>query len=189
MGVTIHYEGVLRNAAAGAALIETVAGLGEAQGWPVSLIDEAETRLTHFIAEVEVEYVGPSRGVELQAPGAEPLRFEFGDDRFVQDFCKTQFAGVEVHAAIVELLRTVAPLFEALEVFDEGELWETGDAATLVGHFERIDDIIADMKRKDPAAEGPIRLESGRIVDLMEGPKGPPSEPRGWKKLLGLWRR
>ena len=36
-------------------------------------------------------------------PMCEPFYIQFGDDLFLQNYVKTQFAGVDVHIAIVKL--------------------------------------------------------------------------------------
>ena len=108
----------------------------------------------------------------------------------MQDFCKTQFAGLETHRDVVELLRELAPHFEVFDAFDDGEFWETNDVQVLNQHLKTIDGLLADMKRKDPGGLGPIRLESGRIVDFIESDEGEaPAEPKGLKRLLGYLRR
>ena len=59
-----------------------------------------------------MDYVGPTVGVQLQPhEDSEPLRLEFDCNNFCQDYCKTQFAPVHAHVALVELLRMVQPLF------------------------------------------------------------------------------
>jgi hypothetical protein len=47
------------------------------------------------------------------------LRLEFDGDVYVQEFIKTQFAGVQVHIEVLKLLKAVEPLFRQLKVEDE----------------------------------------------------------------------
>ncbi len=187
MGVTIHYQGALPDEAAYERFLETVETFAAKRRWPSWKIEEAEAHLIRESEEGPIEYVGPSRGVEfLPHSGADPLRFEFDLNLFVQEFCKTQFAGVATHVEIIDLLRAVSTHFDRLEVSDEGEFWETGDVDILAGHLNRIDEILAEMKRDDPTADGPIRLESGRFIDLMTGQRHAPRWLWGLKKLLKL---
>lgn len=168
MGVTIHFEGKLQGQDQLTALIQQVNGLAAKNDWPVKMIDEPEATRLRVIEEEDVEYSGPISGIEVQPHSdAEPLRFEFDDQFFAQDYCKTQFAGVDVHIAIINMLRQISPLFVKLRVEDEGEYWETSNDAVLQGHFVCVDELIDEIRQREPNAQGPIRLESGRIVDII----------------------
>jgi hypothetical protein len=191
LGVTIHFEGRLRDEAAFQRLVLQVEAFAEIKGWPAKRFQEPNVRLVRVIDGKDVDYVGPTLGIEVQPhPDSEGLRFEFDQSLFMQDFCKTQFAGLETHRDVVELLRELAPFFEVFGVFDDGELWETNDVHVLNQHLKTIDGLLADMKRQDPGGVGPIRLESGRIVDFIESDeREAPAEPKGLKRLLGFLRR
>lgn len=168
MGVTIHFEGQLRGEGQYAALLRGARAFAFTRGWPVREIDEREKILNRVIDEREVEYVGPVLGIELQPHlGAEPLRFEFDKHLFIQQYCKTQFAGADTHIEIIELFSEVAPLFFNLDIADEGEYWELRDRSILQGNLDAVEAMIAEALRKDPTAQGPIRLESGRIADVV----------------------
>lgn len=50
---------------------------------------------------------------------------------------KTQYAPIETHISIVQLLRYLeSKYFSELEVSDEGEYWDTNDEELLKSHFE-----------------------------------------------------
>ena len=171
MGVTIHFEGQLRGAEQYAALLQEVEAFAVARDWRFRPIDEAEMVLNRVIDERSVDYLGPVMGVEcLPHPKSDPLRFEFDRDLFMQQFCKTQFAGSDAHIEIVELLRKVAPLFDKFDVFDEGEYWELGDRSILQANLDAVDAMIAEGMRKDPTARGPIRFDNGRVIDFVSDP-------------------
>ena len=128
--------------------------------------------LHRIIDEREVDYVGLVTGIELLPhPRSDPLRFEFDDQLFMQQYCKTQFAGSDTHIQIIELLRKVAPLFEKFGVFDEAGYWESGDRSILQGNLDTVEAMIAEAMQKDPSARGPLRLESGRVVDFVSDPQ------------------
>ena len=172
MGITIHFEGQLRGAEQYAALLQEVEAFAIARDWRFRAIDEAEMVLNRVIDECSVDYIGPVMGVEcLPHPKSDPLRFEFDRDLFMQQFCKTQFAGSDTHIEIIELLRKVAPLFDKLDVFDEAEYWESGDRAILQAQLGTVDAMIAEGMRRDPTATGPIRLDNGRVVDFVSDPQ------------------
>lgn len=172
MGVTIHFEGKLRSTEGLAAL--RLLARTWAASWSCEAVDlgAPKKKLSRMVNDAELEYEGPVAGVQLQPhPDAEPLMLEFDDQLIVQDYCKTQFAPIETHVEIIRFLREAEPHFEWLEVFDEGGYWETSDMAGLRKAFSDFeaarDAAIAD----DPTLEGPVRLASGRIADLMRSPR------------------
>jgi len=55
-----------------------------------------------------------------------------------------------------------------LKVEDEGEYWETGSNSKLQDHIAQIDAMMLKMKQREPGLKGPVILEDGRIIDLME---------------------
>src|SRR5882757_707538 len=124
--------------------------------------------LNRVIDERSMDYLGPVKGIELLPhPNSDPFRFEFDRHLFMQQFCKTQFAGSDAHIEIIELLRKVAALFHKFDVFDEGEYWELGDRSILQAHLDTVEALIAEAMRKDPTARGPIRFENGRVIDFV----------------------
>ena len=167
MGVTIHFDGLTEDLSSQGEILRAIEAFAHAQGWPMKIIDSPFVKLKRVIAEENVDYEGPVSGVELQPhANTEPLRFEFDSSYFLQDYCKTQFAPLGVHVQIVELLRSIQPLFQKLDVYDEGEFFETGDSTVLQKHveacFAKMDELLTE--RSD--LTGPVRLENGRIVDL-----------------------
>lgn len=168
MGVTIHFEGQLLDDDKYAALLEEVAAVAVPRGWPLREINEAQMALNRVVDERSVDYLGPVTGIELLPhPRADPLRFEFDSHLFVQQYCKTQFAGSEAHIEVIELLRKVAPLFVEFDVFDEGQYWESGDRSILQRNLDTVEAMIAEAMHNDPTAKGPLRLESGRVIDFV----------------------
>jgi len=171
VGVTIHFEGQLLGDDKYAAVLQEVAELAVNRGWPFREINEARMALNRVVDERSVDYLGPVTGIEvLPHRRSDPLRFEFDSNLFMQQYCKTQFAGSEAHIEVIELLRKVAPLFDKFDVFDEGEYWESGDRSILQGNLDTVEAMIAEAMRKDPSARGPLRLESGRVVDFVSDP-------------------
>jgi hypothetical protein len=168
MGVTIHFEGRLRSRRDLALLVELARGTAERLGWPHRPIAEERAHLARVREEEDWDYVGPTTGIEvLPHERCDPLRLEFDSDLYIQEFIKTQFAGPAVHAQVVQFLRTLEPHFDSLAVEDEGELWSGGDNATLQEHFSAFETALAEYLREHPEAEGPVRLESGRWVDVI----------------------
>jgi hypothetical protein len=124
MGVTIHFEGRLKHPKAYPLLLDALQEYATTHDWPVKQIPEQERTLRRVRDEKDWDYSGPTFGLELQPDeNADPLRFEFDKDFFVQEFIKTQFAGPDLHIAVITLFRLVEPYFDKLEIDDEGEFW------------------------------------------------------------------
>lgn len=96
-------------------------------------------------------------------------------------FVKTQFAPIEVHVAICELLRFVKDNYmPGLEVTDEGWYWETGDRERLAMHLGFISDKMRELmetKLKEfeqfldkKYGSGELRIEMGKKIEVREPP-------------------
>lgn len=168
-GVTIHFEGTATSPEAVATILSTVEAVAKRRGWKVAGASQENGKLVRVIDEKDRDYEGRITGVVVRiSEKCEPLYVQFGDDGFMQDFVKTQFAGPDVHIQIVELLEAVRPCFQSLTVTDEGDYWTTHDRAGLELHIAKINSALADLKRENPNAKGPLRLKSGRILDLVQ---------------------
>ena len=168
MGVTIHFEGRLRSSHDKAALVSFISQRAEEMGWPCSPINEVEVVLKRILNDQDIDYVGPVSGIEVHLhANCEPLRFEFDDQLYIQEWCKTQFAGADIHVETVDLIRSAAKFFKRLSVVDEGEYFETGDREVLQSHMDNVDEQMRSMMAKDPQLAGPVRQSSGRIADLV----------------------
>jgi hypothetical protein len=169
MGVTIHFEGQLTNEAAYQSLINLVSSFANDHGWQTEPIASDEVTLQRVRDEKDWDYTGPVRGIAVYLhPDCDPVRFEFDKNLYLQEFTKTQFAGAEYHLKVINLLRTAQPLFRELKVDDEGEFWDTGDLATLQDHLEKVEKIIQEMLKENPAARAKVKTPEGRIMDLMK---------------------
>ena len=168
MGVTIHFEGQLRNRDRLQLVVHAAAEFARARGWPYQAIEEPEVHLARVRDEKDWDYVGPTSGIELLPhERCEPVRLEFDRDCYIQEYTKTQFAGPAVHIEVVTLLRQLAPHFTELLVEDEGEYWEGEDTAVLVRHIDTCNRVLADELRLRPGSVGPVRLPAGRWADFI----------------------
>jgi hypothetical protein len=86
----------------------------------------------------------------------------------VQQYTKTQFAPLEVHVLLVELLHLLKPFFEDLRNEDEGEYFESGGLTLLAEHRDRCSEVLNEYLAQSSKYHGPVRIEGARIVDLME---------------------
>lgn len=168
MGITIGFEGRLPPGAAFQAFADQVTAFAAKRGWSVTRADRSEATLTRYFDEEEFSITGPVHAVIVTAhDDCDPIRLEFDSNWLVQDFVKTQFAGPEVHRAVVEFFREIEPCFAELQLDDEAEFWETGDLAMLEAHFRAADDAIAASLRSHPGAEVKVKTPEGRIMDLV----------------------
>jgi hypothetical protein len=163
MGVTIHYEGrlILEKRAS---FQEWLAAQCEALHW--DLVVSTQRMLPsgfirrHFKPAEE-------RPVLTVTPHSdcEPLIFDFDYDWKVASWVKTSFAPTNIHVEIIGLLNGLSDFFVGFEIFDEGEYAETNDLELLeknrTAFFKMLEAMIAK------GAEGPIKLDDGRIIDCI----------------------
>ena len=168
MGVTIHFEGRLRGDAAFDRCVSCISEFAVAKGWRAEEFTLENQTLCRVRNEHDWDYVGPTRGIEVQPhPCSDPLRFKFDDGLFVQEYIKTQFAPIEVHLDVVCLLEKLNSIFSWLTVEDEGEYFETKEMKRLIDHRQKIEEILAELMAGDPSMRGPVRLSHGRIADYV----------------------
>ena len=168
MGVTIHYEGQLTSEAAYQDLVGVVSSIAGAEGWPTEPIASSEVTLPRVRDEKDSDYTGPAKGIVVYLhKDCDPVRLEFDRDLYLQEFTKTQFAGVQIHIALLKLLKAIQPFFRSLKVEDEGEWWETEDTQIPREHFDRSQKAIEAELRKIPSAQMKVKTPSGRIMDLI----------------------
>ena|SRR5260370_19683036 len=169
MGVTIHFEGKLKSEDAFAALLQYVEEIAKAQTWLTEIFEHGEVTLLRVRDETEWDYKGSTKGIILYIhEDCDPLRLEFDQDLYIQEFVKTQFAGVGTHIQLIALLREFQVFFVDLKVEDEGEYWETGDEAVLAEHIHCCDEMISEEARKNPSAQVKVRTPDGRPMDILE---------------------
>jgi hypothetical protein len=169
MGVTIHFEGHLRDHAAMKDLLQFARRFASERGWVTDDINEANVKLSRVDEnERDCDYLGPLSGLKL-IPGndCEPIKLEFDNDLYVQEWTKTQFAGAEIHLTVCDFLHAIEPYFETLKVNDEAEYWDTGDIKLLKQHLANCDRFIEEHLQEHPTAKVKVKEPTGRIVDMI----------------------
>ena len=168
MGVTIHFEGILKSENSFDKVIEIAKNFAVINTMEYDLFEESNKSLQRVKDEKDWDYYGLTRGIKIQPDeNCEPLWLEFDKDNYVQEYCKTQFVEKEIHIKIIDLLRKIEPYFENLEITDEGEYWETGNSSLLQQHIDNCFALIEKVKKEDSSLSGPYRVEGNRIIDLM----------------------
>jgi len=169
MGVTINFKGQVKSKKNYVEILEIVQEYADKHEMPYSFFEEENKLLLRVKDEKNCDYQGLTRGIRIQPHiKSDPLNLEFDKDYIIQEYCKTQYAGVETHIKVVDLLRLIEPYFDWLDVNDEGEYWETNNKQTLQNHIDKCFEIIEQEKQEKEHLSGPYRVADGRIVDLME---------------------
>jgi hypothetical protein len=169
MGITIHFEGRLTNDAAYERLMSSALDFARGKGWRSNAVHLETAERARVRDEEPWDYVGPIKGLSIEPhEKCDPLLLEFDDGLFMQDYVKTQFAPPDVHVAIVDLLRQVEDCFVNLTVEDEGEYWDSGDVERLAANREAFFDAFEEHLATHPNSRGPLRMDNGRIVDIIE---------------------
>jgi len=171
MGVTIHFQGTLKNAKMVYALVDELIDISKSMNWHWDVIDEdwSKPSTAKLSKESDVtEIVGhlSLKGISINLhPDCEPLSLFFnstgrltnpmsillGQDvkKRKQDdysFVKTQFAPPEVHITIVKLLKYLKQRYMPdLNVIDEGEYWQSEDKEKLIKKIAFLNDKMAEI--------------------------------------------
>ncbi|KQS89793.1 hypothetical protein [Chryseobacterium sp. Leaf394] len=168
MGITIHFEGKVKNDENYNLLVRKVIEYSEFQGWNFFEFQNELKKLERVKNEEDWDYIGTTKGVQVQPhKNSEPLIFEFDKDLYIQEYCKTQFSDIETHIKITELLNVITDYFSNLEIFDESEYWETGNERLLQENWEKFYTAMDEAMAENSYLKGPFKLENGRIIDLM----------------------
>jgi hypothetical protein len=144
MGITIHYKGKLNSPDLINPFCEELMDISKEMGWHYDFFDfeKKQDKLplkglfigVHKKAESLVFMIDQS-GFLRNPIMIEP--FSDGNDTTYFNHTKTQFAPVEVHIAIIKLLKYIQKKYMSnLEVWDEGTYWEKEDPIVLK---EKID--------------------------------------------------
>lgn len=169
MGVTIHFEGKLKSDNDFDTVMVKATKFAQSNNMPYNNFSETFKKLCRIKDEHNWDYEGPTKGIKIQPnENSDPLWLEFDEDNYIQEYCKTQFAGIETHLQIISLLKEIQPHFISLQVKDEGEYWDTQDKKLLQEWLNNYFEAAENAKAKNPKLNGPYRLGEGRLIDLME---------------------
>jgi|SRR5215813_4469310 len=154
MGITIHYAGRAASEESIRRLFEDGSAVAKRFGWKARLPPQEALRTEGLIF--------------LPHESCEPLAFRFSRTRRFSDFCKTQFAGPEVHVQVLQFLEHIRPQLSKLVIYDEADDVRTdGQPCTLAEAFEITLNYIKAALAESPGSQMQVRLPSGRIADLV----------------------
>ncbi|NYF51510.1 hypothetical protein [Tunturiibacter gelidoferens] len=168
MGVTIHYQGRLKDEMAYGTVRDIATVFAKKHAWPLETISESKKHLERVIEEESILYDGPVYGIKLNPhPYCEPFTLEFDASLYCQDYTKTQFAGPDIHIALIDLIEELKPHFVEFILVDESDYWPNFDEASLLGSFRRIDEVIANLRDENPGSKYMVRTPDGRFIDFI----------------------
>ncbi len=105
----------------------------------------------------------------------------FGENKSL--FTKTQFAPLDIHISICELLALIRDkYFPSLRVVDEGEYWETRDPARLAENFGRLNTLMDQVAHALNDPDHPLTQEIQRALDDAQDDAANP-DPRQKKGM------
>jgi len=138
MGITIHYKGKLNSTNLTDQVCEELEDIAKSMEWTCNSFDFKEKDKTqvkglfiqaHSQSEL-LQFMIDKNGFLRNALMLE--HFPHDDDITFLNHTKTQFAPIEIHIAIIKLLKYLQQKYISnLEVWDEGEYWQTGDPVLL----------------------------------------------------------
>jgi hypothetical protein len=153
MGVTIHYKGKLNSNDELDSFCEEMEDIAKSMGWKHTVIDKFDTNDKTPVKGIIIRPHEKSESLQLISDQLGNLRnvfaFEFaGEDSELtyMNFIKTQFAPVEIHIAVIKLLKYIQQKYISnLDVYDEGDYWQTGNEKILKGKIDFLNGAINYM--------------------------------------------
>lgn len=138
MGITINYKGKLDSPSLTDAFCDELEDIAQSMGWDYNRFDFDEKDET----PVKGLFIGPkdkSEPLQFMIDKEGYLRnalllehFDHTDEMTFLNHTKTQYAPIGIHIVIIKLLKYLHQKYISnLEVWDEGDYWQTGDAVLL----------------------------------------------------------
>jgi hypothetical protein len=153
MGVTIHYKGKLTSTDNIDSFCEEMEDIAKSMGWKHSVFDFDVNDKTP-VKGVIIRPHEKSESLQLISDRQGNLRNVFamefaGEDSELTylNFIKTQFAPVEIHIAVIKLLKYIQQKYISnLDVYDEGEYWQTGDEKILKRKIDFLNSVMDQLE-------------------------------------------
>jgi len=175
MGVTIHYKGKLNATELTEPFLEEIQDIAQSLDWPYTVINRKKEDTT----PVQGMFIQPHPKSEFLTFAVDEkghLRnafllqhFEDKDKSTWFNHIKTQFAPVEIHIAIIKLLRYLKDKYLGnLEVYDEGLFWETNDVQTLTKQINVLNDAMDQLEGILNSIPGESGDSAESIADKIE---------------------
>mgnify|MGYP001607375097 FL=1 len=183
MGLSIHYQGRIKDNALIDEMTEEVADVCNSMGWKYHLMEVVDTEKpesnTHHIRYSPEDV----KGITFSPEECEPVILTFLPDGMLVNWVKlihydhltndlaiewvhtkTQFAGPDTHIAVVKLLHYISEkYFSFFELSDEGLYWGTWDEKILLSQFAKYNSLLDKMT----AALQNVKLAPGETVENL----------------------
>jgi hypothetical protein len=123
-------------------------------GWKHTVIDKFDNNDKTSVKGIIIQPHEKSESLQLISDQQGTLRnvfaFEFaGDDLELtyMNFIKTQFAPVEIHIAVIKLLKYIQQKYISnLDVYDECQYWQTGDEKILKRKIDFLNSVMDQLE-------------------------------------------
>jgi hypothetical protein len=176
MGVTIHYKGKLNSPVNIDSFCEEMEDIAKSMGWKHTLIDKFDNNDKTPVKGIIIRPHEKSESLQLITDKQGNLRnvfaFEFAaadSDLTFLNFIKTQFAPVEIHIAVIKLLKYIQQKYISnLDVYDEGKYWQTENATLLQNKFDLLNAKIAMVEAEFSRIEFKKDCTPESIADKIE---------------------
>ncbi len=175
MGIVIHYKGRINKVGEIENFVDEISDISKELGWGFRIIDDSDKQLNGIILQPHEDCEPVSflfdNGGRLHSIGS--LLFDDWNKNFAFfASTKTQFAPLDVHIAIIKLLKYIKSKYiNDLEVTDEADYWDTMDEAVLKEKMEFLGSKIELMGEiLDSRKEELLKTKSpGELVSKIEG--------------------
>ena len=175
MGVTIHYKGKLNSADELDSFCEEMEDITKSMGWKYSAFNFNENDkepLKGLIIRPHEKSEPLPFMIDKKGFLRNPFMLEIskGDDKFTwYNHTKTQFAPVDVHVAVIKLLKYIQQKYISnLDVYDEGEYWQTGNEKILKRKIDFLNSVMDQLEDVLSTIEIEEGSSAESIVDKIE---------------------
>ena len=135
MGISIHYKGKLNKPELLNDLINEMAAISKETKWEYELVDDKIQNVKGIITKPHIKSESFSllfnKNLDLVSLASLILEANNNTGPHVESI-KTQYAPLEIHISVIKLLKYFKSKYIAnMEVFDEGNYWDTLDEQVL----------------------------------------------------------
>ena len=194
MGLTIHYFAQIRDLDLLPQLEDEIEDICRSLEWPSRRVDAVVDVPSQYVPLEPGALNGSTpvhlKGISFTPPDSESVSlvftktgrltttfkmivadsmFEVSPEFVYGAFTKTQFAGPDVHVAIVKLLKYLdKKYFADIQVEDEGRFWETMDREVLLQQFDSYNKALDSVAETLSNFKGGTPDSAAKLADQLE---------------------
>jgi hypothetical protein len=150
--------------------------IAKSMGWKHTVIDKFDKNDKTPLKGIIIRAHEKSESLQLISDKQGNLRNVFAMEFAREDseltylnFIKTQFAPVENHIAVIKLLKYIQKKYISnLDVYDEGEYWQTGDEKILKERIDFLNGAINHLSEVLNSIEFEKDISPESIADKIE---------------------